>query len=161
MAGLTSPLRPGCAAYRERRYHELWDLEEDCLSVWILRLGLLLLLGCAAPSAGPASDAGPQGGEPVGRSIHPRSGHFTYQLGSIERDGDDLRVDFRFHNGTHRDCDQVALRVILLGEKGKSRAVRVPAGAIRAEQTKRLVARVDGVTFRVRDITLELIYALP
>jgi hypothetical protein len=97
----------------------------------------------------------------VGRSNHPRSGHFTYRLGSIERDGNDLRVDFRFSNGTHRDYGQVALRVILFGEEGKIRAVRMPVGPIWAEQTKPLVARIAGVTFRVQDITLELIYALP
>ena len=71
------------------------------------------------------------------------------------------RIDFRFSNGTHRDHGQVELRVIPLGEEGKIRAVRMPVGAILAEPTKTLVARIAGVTFRVRDITLELIYALP
>jgi hypothetical protein len=37
----------------------------------------------------------------------------------------------------------------------------MPVGAIRAEQRKPLSARIAGVTFRVQDITLELIYALP
>jgi len=90
-----------------------------------------------------------------------RSGHFTYHLGSIERDGNELRVDFHFSNGTHRDYRNVMLRVILFGDGGEIHAVRLPVGGIRAEQTRARVARIDGVTFTVRDIALELIYALP
>jgi hypothetical protein len=90
-----------------------------------------------------------------------RSGHFSYRLGSIERNGNDLRVDFRFSNGTHRDCGAVMVRVILFGDGGEIHAVRLPVGAIRAEQTKPLVARIEDVVFRVQDVTLELIYALP
>jgi hypothetical protein len=90
-----------------------------------------------------------------------RSGHFTYRLGSIERDGNQLRVGLRFSNGTHRSYRTVMLRVILYGDGGEIRAVRLPAGAILAEQTKPLVARIDDVTFPVEDLTLELIYALP
>jgi hypothetical protein len=90
-----------------------------------------------------------------------RSGHFSYRLGNIERDGDHLRVDLRFSNGTHRSYGTVMLRVILFGDGGEIRAVRLPAGGILAEQTKPLVARIDDVTFSVEDVTLELIYALP
>jgi hypothetical protein len=90
-----------------------------------------------------------------------RSGHFTYRLGSIERNGNELRVDFHFSNGTHRDYRNVMLRVILFGDGGEIHAVRLPVGGIRAEQTRARVARIDDVTFTVRDIALELIYALP
>jgi len=90
-----------------------------------------------------------------------RSGHFTYRLGDIERNGDHLRVGVRFSNGTHRSYRTVMLRIILFGDGGKIHAVRLPAGAILAEQTKPLVARIDEVTFSVEDVTLELIYALP
>jgi hypothetical protein len=53
------------------------------------------------------------------------------------------------------------VRVILFGDGGEIHAVRLPVGAIRAEQTKPLVARIEDVVFRVQDVTLELIYALP
>ena len=90
-----------------------------------------------------------------------RSGHFTYRLGDVERNQDRVRVGLRFSNGTHRNYGTVMLRVVLFGEDGEIRAVRLPVGGIRAEQTKPLVARFDDVTFRIEDVTLELIYALP
>jgi hypothetical protein len=94
-------------------------------------------------------------------SSHLRSGHFSYRLGSVERDGDRLRIGIRLSNGTHRNYNNVMLRVVLLGNPGESLAVRLPAGGIRAEQTKPLVAHIEDVTFQVQDVTLELIYALP
>jgi hypothetical protein len=106
-------------------------------------------------------DPGSQFGKPIGRSRHLRSGHFSYRLGSVERDGTRLRVGIRFSNGTHRNYNSVMLRVVLLGDQGESLAVRLPAGGIRAEQTKPLVAQIEDVTFQVRDVTLELIYAVP
>jgi hypothetical protein len=127
----------------------------------ILSLALPLILGCTAPATGLDPDAGSQIGAPLGRSAHLRSGHFTYRLGSIERNGDELRVDFRFSNGTHRDYRNVMLRVILFGDGGEIHAARLPVGAMLSEQTKPLVARIDGVAFPVQDLTLELIYALP
>ena len=127
----------------------------------LLALGLLLILACTAPVSGPEPEAAPRVGVPVGRSNHMRSGHFTYRLGSIERTVDGLRVGLRLSNGTHRDYGDVMLRVILFGYGGEIHAVRVPVGPIRAEQTKPLVARIDDVTFRLQDVTLELIYALP
>jgi hypothetical protein len=127
----------------------------------ILYIALPLILGCATPAAGPAQDPGSRAGTPLGRSTHLRSGHFTYRLGDIERDGEELRIGIRLSNGTHRDYGNVMLRVVLWGHGGEIHAVRLPVGPILAEQTKPLVARTDGVTFRVRDVTLELIYALP
>jgi hypothetical protein len=129
--------------------------------VRILRLAIVLILGCSAPTTG--LDMGPDRavGIPLGRSNHLRSGHFTYRLGSIEREGSQVRIDIRFSNGTHRDYGQVTVRIILFGEGGKIHAVRMPLGAILAEQTKPVVARIDDVTFPVQDVTLELIYALP
>jgi hypothetical protein len=130
-------------------------------AVRILHLALLLILGCSVPTTGLDMDPDRAVGVPLGRSNHLRSGHFTYRLGSIEREENQVRVDFRFSNGTHRNYGQVALRIILFGDEGKIHAVRMPAGAILAEQTKPLVARIDDVTFPVQDVTLELIYALP
>ena len=127
----------------------------------ILNLALPLILGCTAPAAGVDPDVDAQAGVPVGRSVHLRSGHFTYRLGAIERDGNDLRVELRFSNGTHRRYDSVMLRVILFGGGGEIRAVRLPVGAILSEQTKPLVARANDVAFSVKDVTLQLIYALP
>ena len=114
-----------------------------------------------APATGVEPDLDGRVGVPVGRSVHLRSGHFTYRLGDIQRNGGDLRVDLRLSNGTHRDYDSVLLRLILFGRGGEIRAVRVPAGAILSGQTKPLVGRIDDVAFPVRDVTLELIYALP
>jgi hypothetical protein len=127
----------------------------------ILHLALPLILACATPAAGPEQDPGARAGTPLGRSTHLRSGHFTYRLGDMERDGEELRVGIRLSNGTHRDYSNVMLRVVLSGDGGEIRSVRLPVGPILAEQTKPLVARTDDVTFRVRDVTLELIYALP
>jgi hypothetical protein len=133
----------------------------------ILLLALPLILGCAAPASGPGPDPDVQAGQPdrtgqpIGRSPHMRSGHFTYRLGDVERDGSRLRVDLRFSNGTHRSYGKVMLRVVLHGDEGEIRTVRLPAGAILAEQTKPLSARIDGVTFPVEDVTLELVYVLP
>jgi hypothetical protein len=53
------------------------------------------------------------------------------------------------------------LRVTLYGEGGEIRAERLPVGAILPEQTKPIVARIEDVPFRVRDVTVELVYALP
>jgi hypothetical protein len=122
---------------------------------------LPLILACTAPATGLDPDPGSRTGKPIGRSRHLRSGHFSYRLGSVERDGNRLRVGIRLNNGTHRNYDNVMIRVVLLGNRGESLAVRLPAGGVRAEQTKPLVAHIDDVTFQVRDVTLELIYALP
>jgi len=98
---------------------------------------------------------------PIGRSTHLRSGSFSYRLGDIERNGESLRIALRFSNGTHRSYRNVMLRVVLLGDEGKVQATRLPVGGILAGQTKPVVARIDDVTFRVQDVTLELIYAIP
>jgi hypothetical protein len=127
----------------------------------ILLLALTLTLGCAAPATGPEPDAGTREGAPLGRSTHMRSGSFTYRLGEIERNENRLRVAFRFSNGTHRSYRSVMLRVVLFGDGGEIRATQLPIGGMLAEQTKPVVARIDDVTFRVQDVTLELIYALP
>ncbi len=127
----------------------------------ILHLALTLILGCAAPATGPEPDTGTREGVPLGRSTHMRSGNFTYRLGEIERNGNRLRIGLRFSNGTHRSYRSVMLRVVLFGDGGEIRAVRLPVAGILAEQTKPVVARIDDVTFRVQDVTLELIYALP
>ena len=127
----------------------------------ILHLALPLLLGCMVPTTGLGPEPDPDAGQPLGRSEHMRSGSFTYRLGQVERNGNRLRVAVRFSNGTHRSYANVMLRVILYGDEGEIRAVRLPAGAILAEQTRPLVARFDDVTFPVEDVTLELIYALP
>ena len=127
----------------------------------ILLLALALILGCAAPASGPEPDPEVRAGQPIGRSAHVRSGHFSYRLGDIERDGSRIRVDLRFSNGTHRSYGKVLLRVVLYGKGGEIRSVRLPLGAILAEQTKPISARIDDVTFAVEDVTLELIYALP
>jgi len=127
----------------------------------ILYLVLPLILGCTAPAAGPEPAADTQAGVPIGRSTHLRSGSFSYRLGDIERNGESLRIALRFSNGTHRSYRNVMLRVVLLGDEGKVQATRLPVGGILAGQTKPVVARIDDVTFRVQDVTLELIYAIP
>lgn len=53
------------------------------------------------------------------------------------------------------------LRVVVVGAEGEFQAARLPVGGIRAGQTKPVVARIDDVTFRAQDVTLELIYAIP
>jgi hypothetical protein len=127
----------------------------------LLCLMLTLVVGCATAATGLGPDADPPAGLPLGRSNQMRSGHFTYRLGSIEQSGSQLRIGLRFSNGTHRSYGTVMLRVVAFGEGGEIRAVRLPVGGILAEQTKPLVARMDDVTFRVQDVTLELIYAAP
>jgi hypothetical protein len=127
----------------------------------ILHLALPLLLACTVPTTGSGPDPESEAGLPLGRSEHMRSGSFSYRLGDVERGGNRLRVAIRFSNGTHRSYANVMTRVILYGDGGEIRAVRLPVGAILAEQTKPLVARFDDVTFAVEDVTLELIYALP
>jgi len=127
----------------------------------ILYLALPLILACTAPATGPEADAGTGEGVLIGRSTHMRSGNFTYRLGEVERNGNRLRVALRFSNGTHRSYHSVMLRVVLFGDGGEIRAAQLPVGGILAEQTKPVVARIDDVTFRVQDVTLELIYALP
>jgi len=127
----------------------------------IILLALTLILGCTAPATGPEPDAATREGVPLGRSTQMRSGHFTYRLGEIEQNGNHLRVGLRFSNGTHRSYRSVMLRVVLFGDGGEIRSVQLPVGGILAEQTKPVVAQIDGVTFRLQDVTLELIYALP
>ena len=127
----------------------------------ILHLALPLVLGCMVPTTGLGPDPDPEAGLSLGRSEHMRSGSFTYRLGEVERNGNRLRVGIRFSNGTHRSYGGLLLRVILYGDGGEIRTVRLPVGAILAVQTKPLVARFDDVTFPVEDVTLELIYAIP
>jgi hypothetical protein len=121
-------------------------------------LAFSLMVGCA--TAGPTPEDTARSGTPLGRSSHLRSGQFTYRLGGIEQRGSDVRVDFSISNGTHRDYNSVLIRVILFGDGGGIRTVELPIGAIRAEQSKPQVARIDEVPFRVRDLTVELVYAL-
>jgi hypothetical protein len=127
----------------------------------ILHFALALILGCTAAATAPEPEGITGTGVPVGRSTHMRSGSFSYRLGDVERDGNSLRVDLRFSNGTHRNYRNVMLRVVVFGDGGEVQAARLPVGAILAEQTKPVVARIEGVTFRVQDVTLELIYAIP
>ena len=127
----------------------------------IVHLALGLILGCTAAATAPEPDGFSGTGVPVGRSTHMRSGSFSYRLGEIERDGSSLRIDLRFSNGTHRSYRNVMLRVVVLGDGGELQAARLPVGGILAEQTKPVVARIEDVTFRVQDVTLELIYAIP
>jgi hypothetical protein len=130
-------------------------------------LALALAVACAgAPDAtGPAPGAErPEDrthGTPVGRSLHPRSGHFSYRLGDVERVGDDVRVDLRLSNGTHRDYRSVVLRVWVRGGPGELRSVRVPIGGLGADRSRPVSARVPGVPFAVREVGLELVYAVP
>ncbi len=119
------------------------------------------MLGCAAAATGIGPDPVPQEGLPLGRSVHMRSGQFTYRLGGMEQKGSDLRVDFHFSNGTHRSYHTVMLRAVVFGGAGEIHAVRLPVGGMLAGQTRPLVARIEGVTFPARDVTFELIYALP
>lgn len=148
----TQPRRPAIiAGMSNRRFHS----------------GLLglAILGCAALLAcggnGPAAESASRGGTPLGRSSHPRSGQFTYRLSAIEQHGSEVRVDFSISNGTHRDYNSVLIRVVLFGNSGEIRTVELPIGAMRAEQRRPRVARLEDVPFQVRDITLELVYALP
>jgi hypothetical protein len=119
------------------------------------------MLGCTAAATGIGPDPAPQEDLPLGRSTHMRSGQFTYRLGRIEQKGSELRIDFHFSNGTHRSYHTVMLRAVVFGDAGEIHAVRLPVGGMLAEQTRPLAARIEGVTFPARDVTFELIYALP
>jgi hypothetical protein len=82
-------------------------------------------------------------------------------MGEVERSGPGVRVGFTLNNGTKRNYRSVALRVLLWGDTGDLRSVRLPIGAMAAEQSRALTARIPDVPFRVREVAIELLYAVP
>ena len=76
--------------------------------------------------------------------------------------GTSLRVALRFSNGTHRSYRNVMLRVVVFGDAGEAQGNPTAGrGDTGGADHKPVVARIGDVTFRVQDVTLELIYAIP
>ena len=119
--------------------------------------------GCASragsETAAPARAA--ERGVPIGRSVHPRSGHLSYRLGKVDRQAEAVRVDMQLTNATHRDYQSLGLRVVLYGDGGEIQTRQVAVGSFRDGRTKPISAHFDQVGFRIQDVGLELIYSSP
>jgi hypothetical protein len=115
-------------------------------------------LACASGSA-PSEPGIP--GTPLGRSAHPRSGSITWDLRELAREGDLVTLDLEFLNGRSQAFRAVSARLTLHGPDGEQRDQDVPVGPLRQGGRKRLRARVADVPFPVKDVTVELLYAVP
>ncbi len=133
-----------------------------------MRPGALAALGAAALLALSCSgtlpleapeERGP--GTPLARSAHLRSASLTWRLGEVERTGDGIRVDFTLQNGSSRDIDQGLLRILLHGPGGELVSARLPFVGLARGKSRPMAAHFPPVPFRIQDMALELIFAVP
>jgi hypothetical protein len=128
----------------------------------LIGCSLLAFWACTGPTAANLETPEQRAvGTPIGRSDHPRSGHLSYRVGRIEQVDDLVLVDLHLYNGTKRDYATVTLRVLVHGGPGELASIRVPLGGMGADRSRPVSARLPGVPFQVRDVGLELIYAVP
>lgn len=118
-----------------------------------------LLVACAG-GGGAGSSGGSLEAEPMGRSATPRSGRITYDLLSVEMDGQRVLVDLEFVNGTSHWHKAVVTQVTLHGSGGETRSLELPIGGLRRGQEKRVRARFDDVGFEPSDVTVDLLYTV-
>ena len=128
---------------------------------WLLALGLV----ACAPAAGPGGmpPGGPSGGlqsVPIGRAEHPVPGRLSWRLASMAREGSDVVVDLDLVNGSSEALRTTTLALTVHGAGGESLTQEVMAGPLGAGRTKRIVARLTDVSFRVTDLTVELLAGL-
>lgn len=106
---------------------------------------------------------GPSGGlqsVPIGRAEHPVPGRLSWRLASMAREGSDVVVDLDLVNGSSEGLRTTTLALTVHGAGGESLTQEVMAGPLGAGRTKRIVARLTDVSFRVTDLTVELLAGL-
>lgn len=93
---------------------------------------------------------------PIAPSERERPGNITYNLSSLEQEGDTVALDLDLTNGSGQSFSFSTVWITLLAADGKKRMHQHPLGPFGAHRTERIATRVRNVPFEVKNITLAI-----